>query len=176
MADSAGYDVVVTTRTLHHVHDPAAVLEQVHRWLRPGGQLVCIDFFHDRFDRRDARWIAQVRGLLEATGAYRPDGRLPTDPAAAVERIEWEWEQDHVIDHDLNRAADIELPLSSWFPTGTRSWHPYLYWDILEALDISDPAIEIAIATLVADWEASLLAAGELSPVLLRFVGPRDPD
>jgi SAM-dependent methyltransferase len=176
VADEAGYDVVVTTRTLHHVHDPAAVLEQVHRWLRPGGQLVCIDFFHDRFDRRDARWIAQLRGLLEATGAYRLDGRLPTDPAAAVERIEWEWEQDHVIDHDLNRAADIELPLSHWFPTGTRSWHPYLYWDILEALDISDPAVETATATLVAGWEASLLAAGELSPVLLRFVGPRDPD
>ena len=174
--DEAGFDVVVASRTLHHVRDPAIALDRVRRWLRPDGQLVCIDFFHDRLDRRDARWVAQVRGLLEATGPYRLDGRLPTDPAAAVERIEWEWEQDHVIDHDLNRAADIELPLSSWFPTGTRSWHPYLYWDILEALDISDPAIATAAATLVADWEASLLAAGELSPVLLRFVGPRDPD
>jgi SAM-dependent methyltransferase len=176
VADEAGFDVVVTSRTLHHVHDPAAALEQFHRWLRPGGQLVCIDFFHDRFDRRDARWVAQLRGLLEATGAYRPDGRLPADPAAAVERIEWEWEQDHVVEHDLNRAADIEVPLSHWFPTSTRSWHPYLYWDILEALDVPDPATEKATATLVADWEESLLAAGELSPVLLRVVGLRDPD
>jgi 2-polyprenyl-3-methyl-5-hydroxy-6-metoxy-1,4-benzoquinol methylase len=175
VADEAGFDVVVASRTLHHVRQPAAALDRVRRWLRPGGQLVCIDFFHDRFDRRDARWIAQLRGLLEAVGAYSPDGRLPADPAAAVERVEWEWEQDHVVEQDLNSSADIEAPLGHAFPTNIRSWHPYLYWDILEALDVSDPTIEKATATLVADWEESLLAAGELTPVLLRFVGRRDP-
>jgi ubiquinone/menaquinone biosynthesis C-methylase UbiE len=176
VADEAGFDVVVTSRTLHHVREPAAALQRVRRWLRPGGQLVCIDFFHDRFDRRDARWVAQLRGLLEATGAYRSDGRLPADPAAAVERIEWEWEQNHVVEHDLNRSADIEIPLRHGFPTNTQSWHPYLYWDILEALDVPDPTIEKATATLVAAWEETLLADGELTPVLMRFVGRRDPD
>ena len=176
VADEAGFDVVVASRTLHHVREPAAALERVRRWLRPGGQLVCIDFFHDRFDRRDARWVAQLRGLLEATGAYRSDGWLPADPAAAVERVEWEWEQDHVVEHDLNRSADIEGPLRHGFRTNTQSWHPYLYWDILEALDVADPTIEKATATLVADWEESLLAAGQLTPVLLRFVGLRDAD
>jgi SAM-dependent methyltransferase len=173
-ATEAGFDVIVTSRALHHVPEPAAALERIHQWLRPGGQLVCVDFLHDRFDRRDARWLAQVRGLLEATGSHPHDGRLPADPDAAVERIEWEWEQDHVVDQDLNRSAAIEEPLSRWFPTHARSWHPYLYWDILEVLDVPDPATEKATATLVADWEAALLAAGELSPVFLRFVGHRD--
>lgn len=176
VADETSFDAIVTSRTLHHISDPAAALERIHGWLRPGGQLVCVDFFHDRFDRRDARWVAQVRGLLEATGTYRVDGRLPSDPAAAVERIEWEWERDHVIDHDLHRSADIVVPLSHWFPAGAESWHPYLYWDILESLDAPDPATEKSIATLVAAWEASLLTAGELSPVLLRFVAQRAPD
>jgi len=63
---------------------------------------------HDRFDRRDARWLAQVRGLLEATGSHPRDGQLPADPDAAVERIEWEWEQDHVVDQDLNTVADVD--------------------------------------------------------------------
>jgi SAM-dependent methyltransferase len=174
-ADEAGFDVIVTSRALHHVPEPAAALERIHHWLRPGGQLVCVDFLHDRFDRRDARWLAQVRGLLEATGSHPCEGRLPADPSAAVERIEWEWEQDHVVDQDLNRSAAIEEPLSRWFPTHARSWHPYLYWDILEVLDVPDPATEKATATLIADWEAALLAAGELSPVLLRFVGHRHP-
>lgn len=107
--------------------------------MRPGGQLVCIDFFHYRFDRCDARWLAQLRGLLEATGAYRSHGHLPADPAAAVERIEWEWKQEHVVEHDLNRSADIEVLLSHWLPTSARSWHPYLCWDILEALDVPTP-------------------------------------
>jgi SAM-dependent methyltransferase len=163
-ADEAGFDVIVTSRALHHVPEPAAALERIHHWLRPGGQLVCVDFLHDRFDRRDARWLAQVRGLLEATGSHPCEGRLPADPSAAVERIEWEWEQDHVVDQDLNRSAAIEEPLSRWFPTHARSWHPYLYWDILEVLDVPDPATEKATATLIADWEAALLTAGELSP------------
>jgi SAM-dependent methyltransferase len=175
VADQACFDVIVTSRTLHHVSDPAEALQRIHGWLRPGGRLVCVDFLHDRFDGRDARWVAQVRGLLEAVGACCPDGRLPTDPAAAVERIEWEWDRDHVIDHDLNRSADILVPLSRLFPTGAESWHPYLYWDILEALDVPDPAAEESIATLVANWEASLLVAGELSPLLVRFVGQTEP-
>jgi hypothetical protein len=136
---------------------------------------VCVDFLHDRFDGRDARWVAQVRGLLETIGSYRCEGRLPSSPDAAINRIAWEWEQDHVVDQDLNGSAEIEEPLSRLFPTNTRSWHPYLYWDILEGMYVPEPAIEKATATLIADWEASLLAAGELTPVLTRFVGYRDP-
>lgn len=172
--DEAGFDVVVSSRALHHVPEPAAALQRIHRWLRPGGQLVCVDFLHDRFDRRDATWLAQTRGLLEAIGSYRRDGQLPSSPDAAIERVEWEWEQDHVVDQDLNGSADIEEPLDRLFPIHTRSWHPYLYWDILEGMDVPEPAMERATAVLIAGWEAALLGAGELSPVLLRFVGVRD--
>lgn len=172
-AGDGSFDVVVTARVLHHVPEPAAALERIRRWLRPGGRLVCVDFLHDRFDRRDARWLAQVRGLLEAAGSYRRDGRLPADPDAAVARIEWQWEQDHVVEHHLNGSADIEEPLGRLFPAHTRSWHPYLYWDVLDGLVVADAEAERATAALAADWEAALLAAGELSPVLLRFVGRR---
>lgn len=175
VADVSGFDVVVATRVLHHVPEPAAALERIHSWLHPGGLFVCVDFLHDQFDRRDARWLAQMRGLLEAVGSYRREGQLPTSPDAAIERIAWEWEQDHVVDQDLNGSAEIAEPLRRLFPTHTRSWHPYLYWDILEGMDVPEPAIERATATLVADWETSLLAAGQLSPVLMRFVGHRDP-
>ena len=53
---------------LHHVPEPAVALDRIHRWLRPGGLFVCVDFLHDRFDRCDALWLAQMRGLLEAVG------------------------------------------------------------------------------------------------------------
>jgi SAM-dependent methyltransferase len=79
-ADEAGFDVIVTSRALHHVPEPAAALERIHDWLRPGGPLVCVDFLHDRFDRRDARRLAQVRGLLEATGSHPATGGCPPTP------------------------------------------------------------------------------------------------
>jgi SAM-dependent methyltransferase len=171
--DEAAFDLVVTTRTLHHVDEPAVALERMRRWLRPGGRLVCVDFLHDRFDHRAARWLAQVRGLLEATRSFDPDGRLPPDPDEAVDRIEWEWEQEHVVEHPLNGTDDIEEPLGRLFRTERRSWHPYLYWDVLVGLDLDDAGAEKATARLVAAWEASLLAADELPSVLLRFVGTR---
>lgn len=142
----------------------------MRRWLRPDGRLVCVDFVHDRFDHRAARWLAQVRGLLEATGSYRPEGRLPTDPDAAVERIEWEWEQEHVVEQELHPFAAIEEPLRGLLRTDSWSWHPYLYWDLLVGLDASSPETESATASLVAAWEADLLASDELPSVLFRFV------
>ena len=175
-AEEASYDVVVTTRTLHHVTEPADAIGHIRRWLRPGGQLVCVDFLHDRFDNRAARWLAQVRGLLEATGKYRRDSHLPAEPDAAVERIEWEWEQEHVVEHQLNGSPQIEGSLDRLFPAHTRSWHPYLYWDLLVGLAVADPPKERATATLIAAWEESMLAAGMLSPVLMRFVATRDDD
>jgi ubiquinone/menaquinone biosynthesis C-methylase UbiE len=173
-AADASYDIVVTTRTLHHVTEPAEAIGHIRRWLRPGGRLVCVDFLHDRFDNRAARWLAQVRGLLEATGIYRSDGHLPAEPEAAVERVEWEWEQEHVVEHQLNGSPEIEEPLDRLFPAHTRSWHPYLYWDLLVGLAVADPHKERAAASLIAAWEESMLAAGMLSPLLLRFVATRD--
>ena len=175
-ADEATFDVVVTTRTLHHLPEPAEALNQMRHWLRPGGRFVCVDFLHDPFDRRAARWLAQVRCLLEATGAYRLDSRLPAEPDAAVDRIEWEWEQEHVVEQQLNPRLTSKNPCSGCSRPTPQSWHPYLYWDILVGLAADDVEIEQATASLVAAWENSLLAARELPSVLLRFVGSRDDD
>jgi SAM-dependent methyltransferase len=173
-APGGGYDVVVTTRTLHHVDDPPEAIARIRRWLRPGGRLVCVDFLHDRFDARAAGWLAQVRGLLEAAGQFRGDGRLPAEPGEAVERIAWEWEQEHVIEHQLNGSAEIDEPLDRLFPAHTRTWHPYLYWDLLVGLAVDDQARERATAELIAAWEAALLATDALAPVLMRFVATRE--
>jgi ubiquinone/menaquinone biosynthesis C-methylase UbiE len=173
-APDTSYDVVVTTRTLHHVDDPAEAVARIRRWLRPGGRFVCVDFLHDRFDDRSARWLAQVRGLLEATDQFRGDGRLPAEPEAATERIAWEWAQEHVVEHQLNGSAEIEGALERLFPTHTRTWHPYLYWDLLVGLAVGDQARERVAAELIADWEDALLVTDALSPVLMRVVATRD--
>jgi ubiquinone/menaquinone biosynthesis C-methylase UbiE len=172
-APAGAYDVVVTTRTLHHVDDPPEAIARMRRWLRPGGRLVCVDFLHDRFDTRAARWLAQVRGVLEAAGQFHGDGSLPAEPEAAVERIEWEWAQEHVVEHRLNGSAEIDEPLDRLFPAGTRTWHPYLYWDLLVGLAVDAPARERATAELIAAWEGALLANEALTPVLMRVVATR---
>jgi SAM-dependent methyltransferase len=172
--EDTGFDAVVTTRVLHHVPDPAGALARIRRWLRPGGRLVCVDFLHDRFDRRAAGWVAQVRGLLEAAGRFRGDAPLPAEPAAATDRVEWEWEQEHVLEHDLNDSPAVEGPLARLFPGERRSWHPYLYWDLLVGLDAGkDDRDDGRLAELIAAWEAAALASGDLPAVLFRSVATR---
>ena len=60
------------------------------------------------------------------------------------------------------------------FPAHTRTWHPYLYWDLLVGLAVADTARERATAELIAAWEDSLLATDALAPVLMRFVATRE--
>ena len=109
VADEAGFDVVVSSRVLHHVPEPAVALDRIHRWLRPGGLFVCVDFLHDRFDRCDALWLAQMRGFPRPW-VLPPDGLAPPalTPRPNASR---EWEQDHVVDQDLNDS-----------PTSTSRW------------------------------------------------------
>jgi 2-polyprenyl-3-methyl-5-hydroxy-6-metoxy-1,4-benzoquinol methylase len=188
--DGADFDVVVTTRALHHVADPAVALARMRDWLAPGGRLVVVDFLHDLFDRRAAQWMAQARALLEAAGMFRlhahahahahdgdgdgdhgdGDDRLPAEPEAAVRRVEADWRREHEHEEVLNRAAEILDPLDELFDVSERSWHPYLYWDVLAGLRSDDSAVLRRVATRLADWEQHLLDAGTLPGVLVRAV------
>jgi SAM-dependent methyltransferase len=56
-ADLSGeQDAFVACTSLHHVGDPALVLDRISKLLRPGGALVVVELDWDRFDERTARW------------------------------------------------------------------------------------------------------------------------
>lgn len=49
-------DAVVASVSLHHVADPAEVLDRIVRALRPGGTIVVIEWDWESFDEQTARW------------------------------------------------------------------------------------------------------------------------
>jgi len=49
-------DAIVASLSLHHVADPAAVLDRIAGALRPGGSLVVVEWDWERFDEASARW------------------------------------------------------------------------------------------------------------------------
>ncbi|QQP88453.1 metalloregulator ArsR/SmtB family transcription factor [Skermanella sp. TT6] len=86
---SASFDAVVIHQVLHFVEEPADVLAEAARVLRPGGRLVIVDFArHDleslrteHAHRRLGFGDEEVTGWLRAAGmAAGPVVRLPGDP------------------------------------------------------------------------------------------------
>lgn len=47
---------VVASTSLHHVHDPGQVLDEVAARLTPGGSMIVIEWDWERFDEATARW------------------------------------------------------------------------------------------------------------------------
>lgn len=90
--DDASVDVVLLSQALHHAADPARVMSEAARVLRPGGRVLALDLReHDQEwvrDRVGDRWLGFKDGELErmATGAglthvkVRVGSRLPGDP------------------------------------------------------------------------------------------------
>jgi ubiquinone/menaquinone biosynthesis C-methylase UbiE len=91
--DSASFDAVTCQRVLHHVQDPAEVLAEVDRVLKPGGFFYLSDTLPDATPAgRILRSLWRLaRTMLGRTTTWEPSG-LPRvhevdRPAAEVERL-----------------------------------------------------------------------------------------
>jgi ubiquinone/menaquinone biosynthesis C-methylase UbiE len=89
--DAGTLDAATLILVLHHAPDPAAVLADAARTLRPGGRLLIVDMFpHDRDEYRQQLghvWLGfaddQVHRLFAAAGFQNSRiVPLPPDPAA----------------------------------------------------------------------------------------------
>ena len=164
------FDVVVVSRTLHHLADPSDVLANIRRWLRPQGRLICLDFTYDRFDRRAGRWMASIRCLLESIGAYARQELATANPGDAIDQVVDSWHRDHA-EHDLRTSAEMLTPLQAYFSQHHLTWHPYLYWEVLEDLRVADASAEEKLASAVMQWEELWLSEREIPALLFLFVG-----
>jgi len=57
------FDAVVTSRSLHHVHDLGGVLDKLVRLLPGGGPLILNEFAWDRLEPMTPEWEAEHEGL-----------------------------------------------------------------------------------------------------------------
>jgi SAM-dependent methyltransferase len=67
----AGFDVVVASTSLHHVADPADVIERIASVLADEGIVVVLEWAWEDFDERTARWCFAHLGPGEDAGWLR---------------------------------------------------------------------------------------------------------
>lgn len=116
----AGFDAVVASRSLHHVHDLAGGLSKLQRLLLPGGRLIVVEHAFDRLDARTARWYLEKRRAK--------DPRAPSSLQACLA----EWEADHA---GLHGYAAMRRELNRRFTERWFAWTPTLYLELGKELE-----------------------------------------
>jgi SAM-dependent methyltransferase len=61
-------EAVVASTSLHHVADPADVIDRITTTLRRGGRLVVVEWAWEKFDEETARWCFTRLGLEDEPG------------------------------------------------------------------------------------------------------------
>jgi SAM-dependent methyltransferase len=140
-------DALIASLSLHHVADPAAVLDHVSHLLAPGGTLVVIEWISERFDEATAQWC------------FRHQIRDRTQPGAWLAEIRGEWAQSALPwevfcqgwleRHGLHSASAIRRALDARFVTTHDSSGPYYFPDLLDA-DATAEQVAIDTGTIKA--------------------------
>ena len=166
------FDLVVISRTLHHIPQPEKALDKVHRLLRETGRIICIDFAYDQFDQRTATWLYHVQRSLEQAGWYKPPSKLPSDTTAATHHIVEEWFRKYG-EKKFNRFEEMRRPISRLFREDHFSWKPYLYWEIIQHMRVPSDQVELEMARTISSMERTLIETQQIRPLLFCFAGSK---
>jgi SAM-dependent methyltransferase len=145
-ADPARFDVIVASRSLHHISDLAGGLSKLQRLLVSGGRLILIEHAFDRLDEPTARWYLEKR---RATHSGAPD---------SVQACLAEWDADHA---GLHGSTAMRRELDRRFTERWFAWTPSLYLELGQALE---------------GEELRLIEAGSIQATGFQYVGERRGD
>ena len=161
------FDVLLFTRSLHHIESPAKAAGHAHALLKPGGRVVAEELAIERMDSETARWFYELCALLEAAGLMRPDpGRDPL-AASPLDR----WFRDHEHDGPVYQGEDMLVALGTRFDLDRVESAPYLFRYFCERIDASDRGARVA--KWVFELESLRVVEPPLRAVGLRVVGRR---
>jgi SAM-dependent methyltransferase len=147
--DAGGFDAVLASVSLHHLHDLRAAVDRIAGLLRPGGLLVVEEFAKEQLTGSTARWYHRQR---QALGVVHGDDHhpVPDDLDAWLA----EWHERHAEVHPL---ADVRREIDRRFAERFAAWGPYLY----------DHWLHDAVEPL----EQALIAEGAIGATGFRYVG-----
>ena len=131
--ESAPVDILVFTRSLHHIHDLDSAISKAHAVLRKGGVLLVEDFAFNEADGKTMNWFAKrLRAASLAPALNPPPDSFMADLMEAKE-LESIWESHH--HHDLHDVAVMAKAIDEVFGTSETLNVPYLYRYLISCLE-----------------------------------------
>jgi SAM-dependent methyltransferase len=121
-ADLQPADAVVASTSLHHVADPADVIDHIAATLLPGGVVVVFEWASERFDDRTARWCS------ERVGAESWLRELLEDRSGWFAR------------ESLHRGDELVRLLDERFERRLLAYGPYFFPDLVATTEADEQA------------------------------------
>ena len=145
-SEPGNFDVVVASRSLHHIEDLEGGLDKIHLLLQPGGLLILNEFAWDHMDQDTARW-------------YRAHADRPThkDESLRQDNFPDAWIHEH---QGMHTSTAMRAALDDRFELQSFEWLPYMAEHYLGRED------------LIAQ-ERSEIESGKIKPIGFRYVGRR---
>ena len=163
-------DIVIFTRSLHHIHDLDGAVSKAHAVLRDGGVLLVEDFAFNEADRKTMNWFAerlQTNSLAPALSA--PPDSFMADLMEAKE-LGSVWESHH--HHDLHEVAVMAKAIDKTFGTSEILNAPYLYRYLISCLEENvDAAVKLAAFK---QQEEGAIAQRQIIPIGRRIIAKKD--
>ena len=107
--DDGVFDVLLFSRSLHHIDPLPDVAAHVHKLLAPGGRIVVEDFSVAAPDKQTLLWFHGVENLLTSALQHaQPDKSLYDDPLE-------KWRHDHAGHHKIATREMMTETLQSSF-------------------------------------------------------------
>lgn len=148
------FDAVVACTALHHVSDPAGVLDRISEVLVPGGVLVVIEWASERFDEATARWCFARLGAIEGDGSWLHHHRAQWTGSQTWDSYRRTWTEAD----GIHAGNEIIQAMNARFEPHVQTDGPYFFPDLDR--------------TTRADEQAAV-DAGEIRPTGIYHVGRR---
>jgi phosphinothricin acetyltransferase len=168
--ESGRYDVVLFTRSLHHIHPLQTAVDRAWQLLEPGGLLVADDFAHDQADRATAAFFYDAEALLRAGGLIREDHQHHHPPLARTDPLE-RWREDHDRHGPMHTAQAMREAVAARFEVTAVAMAPYLFRSFVPLVHDGEDGHRLVVA--FREQERLRIAQGLIKPLGLRLIARR---
>jgi len=158
------FDVVLFTRSLHHMAPLDDALDRALQALAPEGHVIAEEFAYDRVNIPTARWFYDLKTVLAAAGLLQ-GGAGAEEEGNPLGR----WRREHVADPPLPTGHSILAVARARLDLTLVEEAPYLYRYIWDELTNAEGARQAAEAVL--RIERRLTRERDIAAAGLRFVG-----
>jgi SAM-dependent methyltransferase len=162
--EERAFDVVLFTRTLHHMAPLDGAFDRALQALVPGGCVVAEELAYDRVNLPTARWFYDLQAVLASAGMGR-GGEAGSDEGNPLGR----WRREHVAEPPLPTGHAILAVARERLDLTLVEEAPYLYRYVHDWLGYGEAAHRVVEEVLRIERrsirERDIAAAG------LRFVG-----